>query len=372
MSSDGGQPGRPRAVTAHLQVIGAVRGAAALLVAFLHTRQITWIGIQAAWEQFGVSRNLVVWLGYLTFPVVWGSVGVPIFFVVSGYCIHRSHAVRLAGDSAYRLGSRRYLQRRFFRIYPVLLAALVLTFVCDWVAMRAAPGIQDLGTHSAIVFLGNVASVQGWLVPPFGSNGPLWTLSIEVQLYLFYIFLFSFRRRWGIPRTALLAVAINAVSICITRGLFTSYLVSWCLGAYLAEPGQRLSVLPKARRLFAAGLLLLAALGVFFTRWQDAFFFILSACAFALVLSCLLQADLAPTPTLRVFDKLGEFSYSLYSVHRPLAVLAGAVILRGVRSQFIAVPLLVLGLVVFMAYVFHLVVERPWLKRSGVSGGSGA
>ena len=96
--------------------IDAMRGMAALLVAYFHCRQVAWVGLHHFHQAMGFSLEPSVLLGYLTAPIAWGSAGVSIFFVVSGYCIHRSPAARLAADPSYRLDAPIFWARRFARI----------------------------------------------------------------------------------------------------------------------------------------------------------------------------------------------------------------------------------------------------------------
>ena len=90
-------------------VIDAMRGFAALLVAYFHCRQVEWVGMQAFHQSVGHAFSLSTIAAYLTFPIAWGSAGVPIFFVISGYCIHRGGALRLASNPAYRLDTGQFL-----------------------------------------------------------------------------------------------------------------------------------------------------------------------------------------------------------------------------------------------------------------------
>ena len=66
-------------------VIDAMRGFAALLVAYFHCRQVEWVGMQSFHHVVGKSFDLNTIVAYLTLPIAWGSAGVPIFFVISGY-----------------------------------------------------------------------------------------------------------------------------------------------------------------------------------------------------------------------------------------------------------------------------------------------
>lgn len=162
-------------------VIDAMRGFAALLVAYFHCRQVVWVGMQSFHHAYGHALSPGVIAGYLTFPFAWGSAGVPIFFVISGYCIHRNAALKLAANPAYRLDAPNFWVRRFARIYPVLLAALLFTLALDAVSLQIEPVSHKIRDVGLVAFLVNLFSLQGVAGYTYGSNGALWTLSLEVQ-----------------------------------------------------------------------------------------------------------------------------------------------------------------------------------------------
>ncbi|MDE2110382.1 MAG: acyltransferase [Alphaproteobacteria bacterium] len=141
--------------------IDVFRGVAAPMVAAFHAREITWIGIREFWKLHGLHAAPDVILGYMTFPLVWGSIGVPVFFVLSGYCIHRSQAFARARVGQFQLSSTNFLARRFLRIYPVLVGALFLTLLCDWACRRYFPNSYKLRDTGAEAFLVNLLSLQG-------------------------------------------------------------------------------------------------------------------------------------------------------------------------------------------------------------------
>ena len=223
----------------NLSDIDVFRGVAALIVAAMHTRETTWVGFRQFWNLHGSHAAPEAILGYLTFPLVWGSIGVPIFFVLSGYCIHRSQAIARSRTGSFQLSPTNFLVRRFFRIYPVLLGALLLTLLCDWASRHYFPNSAKLGDTGIGAFLVNLFSIQGIAGGAYGSNGPLWTLSIEVQFYLLYPSLLAIMGRLRNIPTLLLLIAVNIVSyFALERHgyqLFTSYYVSWYLGALVAE-----------------------------------------------------------------------------------------------------------------------------------------
>src|SRR5215469_13507079 len=53
-----------------------------------------------------------------------GRLGVPLFLVLSGFCIHLSVARRMASGEGVRSDWGRFWRRRFWRLYPPYVAAI--------------------------------------------------------------------------------------------------------------------------------------------------------------------------------------------------------------------------------------------------------
>ncbi|WP_144143474.1 acyltransferase family protein [Paraburkholderia sp. BCC1884] len=352
-------------------VIDAMRGFAALLVAYFHCRQVEWVGMQAFHQSVGHSFSLSAIAAYLTFPIAWGSAGVPIFFVISGYCIHRGGALRLAGNPAYRLDAGNFWVRRFARIYPVLLAALVLTFALDWFSLQLPPvnhKIREIGLQS---FLVNLFSLQGVAGKTFGSNGALWTLSLEVQFYAIYPLLFALRRRIGMTNVLAAVAVINVVSALVLERhdiqFFTSYWFSWTLGAWIAD--ARVRSTPQTRSPvwlygLAAAFIALGCVAFHFGQYGAFQFW---AIGFALYLYKALdrrQAVQRATFGTRLLSRFGDFSFSLYLIHLPIFVLLSSLLFRSALQMSIWPSFAYMFVAVPVAYVFYRLVELPAMKWS--------
>ncbi|MEO6222980.1 MAG: acyltransferase [Vicinamibacterales bacterium] len=361
----------------NLADIDVFRGLAALVVAAMHTREVTWVGLR----QFSALNNSQVTpgslAGYVTLPLVWGSIGVPIFFVLSGYCIHRSQAFARASCGEFQLSTGNFLLRRFFRIYPVIAGALLLTLICDWASGHYYPTSVKLGDTSPLTFLVNLFSLQGLAGPTYGSNLPLWTLSVEVQFYLLYPVLLVMMARLGNLPTFLLLALLNAASYFVLQAhgyvLFSSFYISWYLGALVAE-GEAARMF--AHRLSSPGVragvyaLSLAGLGlgciVFFRNQYVAF----QIWAFAFAAFLFAVVNLAQPVWgwfAGFFRWLGSFSFSLYIIHVPVVVLIHSVLFHSVNQVSIVPFYATLVAVVGCAYAFFWLFERPALilsKRS--------
>lgn len=339
--------------------VEAMRGIAAMIVAYFHCRVIAWVGIREYIAGHHALFSLDTVLAYLTVPFVWGSIGVPIFFVISGYCIHRGHAARFARNPLYRLDAGDFLLRRFIRIYPVLFCALLLTFALDSFSATFWPHNDRIGDISLGAFAGNLLALQGITAPTYGSNGALWTLSLEIQFYALYPLLFAVRRRIGSNWTLAGLVALGAVSYFLLerRGIvvFTSYWASWYLGAWVAEREVQGERVRKAMVAVVAPLMLVlgCAAPLQYAQFQ------LWAIAFAPFLAWMLHARASRALVMRALEKVGEFSYSLYIVHIPIFVALVSWRFHSIKPVSIIWSMGFFLFALAFAYVFHLLVERP-------------
>jgi peptidoglycan/LPS O-acetylase OafA/YrhL len=152
-----------------------VRFAAALTVFIEHLREHTKIGFAEFWgaHPFWFSH----W--YL-----FSQTAVTVFFVLSGYVIAHVLATRERTPVDYAAS-------RFARLYSVVLPALLLTAVCNYLIELKYPtafqAFQSGGTTGvALSYLGTAVFVNRfWLWPDLDPpNTPFWTLSFEAFYYL--------------------------------------------------------------------------------------------------------------------------------------------------------------------------------------------
>ena len=350
-----------------LDHIEFLRGFAALIVLAVHSRLIFWIGLKQYWATYGTTPSLDGLLAYASLPFAWGSFGVPLFFVISGYVIHRRAALKLRQDSVDAFSAISFWRRRFFKIYPTLLAALLLTVALDTLSNSMIPPWHHLRgaseNHAWTTFIGNLLTLQGIAVSTLGSNGALWTLALEIQFYALYPLLLAARQRLGLPAVAAGVALINALSyvLCERAGItvFASYYLSWCLGAWLAERDAQPSPTTWHRGAVAAvGTLAFAAGCGILGRSSYGAFQLWSISAAALLwLSARWSFDGGWLR--RVIRKVGEFSYSLYVIHVPVLTVF-AVWLYGYEPQDSIVPAAVMVLVCIpFGWTLYRLIEKP-------------
>jgi peptidoglycan/LPS O-acetylase OafA/YrhL len=115
-------------VISRLRSIDLLRGCAALGVAIDHAIIHS--------PQLPVER----WFWPMYVVLHYGHLGVPLFFVISRFCIHLQAARRRREDSAAGLNFVGFWKRRVFRLYPPYVAALGLSMALGHDGPRRAGG----------------------------------------------------------------------------------------------------------------------------------------------------------------------------------------------------------------------------------------
>ena len=109
-------------------------------------------------------------------PLIFGNFGVAVFFVISGFCIQLSYA------RSAQAGFRAFYIRRFFRIYPPYLVALLFFAVVFPPTRLGFAKLWDwaqFGSHLLLVHNFDARAFDG-------INGAFWSIAVEVQLYLLF------------------------------------------------------------------------------------------------------------------------------------------------------------------------------------------
>ena len=191
-------PSPPVDTRRRLDAIDVLRAIAALAVLIGHVPH------EVEGNGFGVRQIVLL-------PLDFGYLGVPLFLVISGFCIHLAAAGRLTTGG--EVSWVRFWRRRFFRLYPPYLVAAVLSL-----GLFLTLGATAYANHERVVdLLGDTLTHLLMVHNLFRDyatglgNGPFWTLGLEEQLYALYFVYLLLRRRFPpqrlLPWALLLAVA---------------------------------------------------------------------------------------------------------------------------------------------------------------------
>lgn len=369
---------RPRADRARLDFVDGLRGLAILMVFAYHCWPICHYPLAHWWN-----------------PVRYGFAGVNLFLVISGFCLYWPMVKR--GGPAREPRLLDFARRRAKRILPPYYAALALC-VAMWFVFPGffggakRPGVgwleRTVAWHTLMAH--NLRPDHIWAL-----DGPLWSLPLEMDLYLAMPILVIIARRWTIRH----AVAVAALVTVAYRTFINAYVgwspawqslghqygyvlvyffpgrwIEFALGMWaarlVADGGVRRGrqlLLPLAVACLLGGG---AAVGRdrVFSPISDPLF----GCGFFLLLLATFDATkgtnrIAGLIAQRPMARLGTVSYSFYLLHVPvLQVLASlsAAHLGPRRYVVLACVLVYFPITVLVAWVFYWLFERPFLSAA--------
>jgi peptidoglycan/LPS O-acetylase OafA/YrhL len=313
----------------------------------------------------------------LMWPWTFGGPAVWLFIMLSGFTLYwTEESRRMSSLGATSLWV--YAQRRLWRILPTYYVALALGAVVvtglGSVLLLPSPSLQTYqpvtwgGVLSHLFMVHNLdASWSTQIVPP------LWSIAVEMQLYLLFPLLFLLRGRVSVYGAG--AGLVAAVFVLNQMSSFPVFgLVEWFVaGAVIAHALRRRSVpvavaMPAALLALTVGLLRVPAVS---GRLEQAVWLV----AFASLIAWLFSVEgrrwspLESKPALW----LGQRSYSLYAFHFPVALLCWAVVGRvELSGPALIVAVVVLGLTasLLVSTLSYRWIEVPSLKRSRAAGRS--
>ena len=310
-----------------------------------------------------------------------GNIGVPIFFVISGYCIAASSDT----ERRKRQGVRSYFIRRFRRIFPPYWVMFFLLVAFHYlVDYRLFPSLLSSGPWAQLrpwwsplwSWIGNLTLTENWREHVIGGAHHLypaqnWTLCYEEQFYAIMGLLLFLARRY-------FYVAVSIVTILVGVTMTVASRAGFAINGFFFD-GSWLT--------FAAGILvyywihyadrkrrfLLAAILIGATIWamlypkevpggRAAFWF-----SFILLLFHRWDGAIASSRLVRPLAWCGTMCYSLYLVHQiPVKAVSQGLYWSGVTSSsqalFIVIPCCVVVSVI-LGYIFYFAVERHFLNN---------
>ncbi len=369
-------PSRP---AARLDYVDGLRGLAILIVFLYHSWQYSGNPSAHWWN-----------------PLRSGFIGVNLFLVISGFCLY--WPMVKSGGAPREPTLRQFAWRRARRILPPYWTALAAFTVLWLVTPRFGISVsaydlsprellRSAGWHALMVH--NLRPDHIWLI-----DSSLWSLPLEVNLYLAMPILVIFARRFGIFRAVVLASTITVayrLGIYIylhgklgTSGLdyesgfalFYFFLGRWmefALGMWCAvltsQHSHRRSpqVLVALSALFIVGGIALTDFQSFFSPFNDicfgiGFFFLLLSAADA-------RGPVSRFLRWKPLVLLGTISYSLYLLHDPLLALLTTLIQNHVHRHVFIFAICVsvfFPAILGLTTLFYLLAERPFIGNPRV------
>lgn len=316
-----------------------------------------------------------------------GYLGVPLFLLISGYFVTYQFSRQLAAEQRISIGH--FYHKRFKRLYPVLIAMLVLTTA--YITLFA----RELLHNIRMTILTNLLWVYNWweighgqsYFDQFGGVSPfthLWTLGVEAQFYLLWPLiiwgLYKLVHRKVIVRRIILILAIlSAIEMAVlydpaninrvyygtdTRA-FSLLLGSW-LG--LAWPLNRLNPHPAGylrQSLNVVGIIatVITIIGFFTLNGQAGFTYHGGMFLYSVVGMILMATIFHPGSRMNtwfsnpVFHWVGQRSYGIYVYQYPVMVFYERLVKVGLHPVLNA--LIELAIIGIISEASYRLLERP-------------
>ncbi|WP_157829130.1 acyltransferase family protein [Colwellia sp. 75C3] len=351
-----------------------VRGLAALWVFFYHSKQI-----------FAQSSPLLYELAK------YGHLGVPMFFVISGYVIAYSAESSLSKNAS----PKDFLKKRFLRIYPTFWASIIVVilmpYAIEFIAMfKSGTYIQPISLLSKMssiewlyfvsltkVFFSNGSNVQ----EQFNAiNSVYWSLAIEFQFYLLVYLALHFKKHF---KKILLIVTgasfLNQVlGIELSGGLFIHYWQMFACGlalAYLHKGNIYFQKIVTKHTLIISSLLNIIILislityidfNLTISNFSFAVIFVLMLWIVAPFEDALVQLKRGRITKyfLELFLILGAMSYSVYLLHAKLYQIPEMFVRQIIEPSNIAYGILTIVLTIVLCAPFYYFIERSFMSKN--------
>lgn len=320
---------RTRLTTRASVHLDMIRGAAAVAVLVGHVRGLFFLTYHELPHKSAALAAVYAVTGL-------GHQAVIVFFVLSGFFIVSSILESLAkGQWSWKI----YLVNRIVRLSLVLAPALAITWAADraGAAMTASAAFYErplayftsVGAASMDTlrnFFGSLFYLQGIVAQPYGSNGPLWSLSYEFWYYLLFpLLLCAWIKRYR-PAERGMCLALAVIAAWFVGQTIAMYFLLWLVGGAIAYSFARMKSPLRNSYGAALGMILFAAsLALSFRHPVESPFLLdaIVALGFGMWMNALVRRADGPVAaryaqTARMF---AGFSYTLYAVHFPLLFL---------------------------------------------------
>ncbi|HVO02356.1 MAG TPA: acyltransferase [Candidatus Cybelea sp.] len=335
-----------------------------------------------AWLAWSVVvGHITLWTGLGTrFPSLkpmlpGGNFAVLVFLIISGFVI-----TNLIVEKRESYGV--YLKRRFLRIYPAYLVALLLGVVAARLGYDAllqypltdqlqvvhfAAQLQEMRSHFLEHFAAHLLLIHGAIPNTVLSESQYafvvqgWSLSLEWQFYLLAPLAVRglSSRKWRFVVIALFVVAAVAYRFLLSGSFYSPSFLPGAGIYFLIGIGSRLVIdrLPKLRSFpyaFALGCLGLALIAK-------------EMIPVAIWLCLMLYMKTASGASWALDSKVarwaGSRSYSVYLVHEPILMLASWMAIAQMHLGFVGTFLLVsamtIGVTLLASEALYRYVEKP-------------
>lgn len=340
-------------------------------------------GIMALWVVAGHAFAALPLLSGKISPTLFNTKAVDVFIMLSGFVIFFMLDNK---KQSYHV----YIMQRFFRIFPIYLVALIVSFfMLDYTMGVLSSAPIGAATDARMGFINNYADapvqnilshlilMQGLIPQSVISNssftiiGQAWSISVEWQFYLIAPFIFANVINIGKAYNSLCLVLISALFVAVApamdKGFLGNNILCFSIGFltffFYRNIADKLSK-TELNIIFVVYVILSIVImkkNCFqFILWGACFYFVILKSRFGV------NSKLCSMLDSGVMSNLGKISYSIYMVHMAVIYVLMNYLLVGLNSVpmylYVLFPTACIILSVIISMVTYQYIEKPMIK----------
>ncbi|PSL47325.1 peptidoglycan/LPS O-acetylase OafA/YrhL [Chitinophaga niastensis] len=383
-----------RTKTQHFYSLDAIRGFSAIIIVLYHWRHFFLIGDKTLPGAFDKTQlPLYTWFAILYDD---GALAVDMFFLLSGFIFFWLYADRIINR---KTSLRVFFCYRFTRLYPLVIVTLLIVAFLQWDMINLTGHYFVYQYNDPYHFILNLFCINSWGLEKGPSfNGPVWTVSVEVLLYIVFFLICRMRlhKKWILFALVAIGALIQHFYTPIGQGLYsfflgalTYYLYKWILKQHNGQ--KLLNIITVITILLWVMILTEYKYSYLLLTWKklvhqhlphssptfaDSSFSLCRNVFFRTIVSpiSILSIVLWETSTGFLKEKwafLGNYSYACYLLHFPLQLLAVIVAHTfGLRLEMLRTPyalllffIILLPLSLATYYYFELPLQQMLRKK---------
>ncbi len=254
------------------------------------------------------SSNLPFY-NYIESFYTYGFYGVHVFYTISGFVFAYVY-LSLNKETTFK----EFGVNRIARLYPLHFLTLILVTLLQFAFLNSHGGFQFNLINDLYHFILQIFFISSWGFENGNSfNGPIWSVSVEIGIYILFFFLLKLIQKYKIFLLLFLSallVIVDKLNIIETlflecaRLFFSGVLIFYLFEKYI-----------KSNAIFFVISLLMLAIS--FVGNFKTFVF----CPAILMIFLSFENLITKEKMKSIFNSLGNLTYSLYLLHIPFQLL---------------------------------------------------
>ena len=333
-----------------------LRFISALAILVFHYQQFTYVGLKLV----NYQADQQPFYSYLKWFYLHGELGVQFFWCISGFIFFWKY---LGAIHQKIITGSKFFVLRLSRLYPLHFATLILIAVLQIIYFSTHGSYFVVPNNDLKHFILQLFLASNWGGQGFSFNAPIWSISVEVLVYLFFFLVVKYIGRSAWITLLLLLICGFIKYLNLTESFIVDCIIYFYLGGLTAQIVKAIENTKYQKLVLALSLVAVMSLHILLTedsfRQLRSFFLIVFAPALIFIGAIEFKIDRKIEGWI---EALGNMTYSSYLIHLPMQLL----IVLMLEALEIAVPfyspyffILYIALTLCLSRMIYLRFKKP-------------